>query len=220
MNIIDAVVLSLILFSSFRGGSRGLWLTLARLFGVLAAAAFSWYMHPAFKAWLRDEPGLVTGLQKTLLGPFLETVSPDGAQDALTKLVDVLNSSELPRFIKNMLLTSETSPGVMVTLNETTLSLLSFIALLLVTYLVIQVAALILDRFFKLPGLSLLNRAAGVALGAAEGVFLVWIALSVMTPWIAFRPDAYLAGAVRSNGLTGWLYEHNFLLSLVDFTLK
>lgn len=221
MKMIDLIAVALILLCAVRGGYRGFWLTMARIFGVLAAALISWSLHPTLKAWLRNEPELITGFQKKLLGPFLEALPADSAQGLLLKLADVLNSSEFPVFIKHMILASEPSPeGTLVTLNETTLSLLSFIILLAGTILIIQVGTLLLDRVFKLPGLGLLNRSVGTALGMLEGIGLVWIALAVLTPWIAFRPEGLLAKAIRDSQVTGWLYQHNYLLGLIDFTLK
>lgn len=219
--MIDIIVIAIIAFCAFRGTRRGFWLTLARLFGVFAATAAAWLLHPALKSWLKNEPALVTGLQKALIGPFMDSVSPTGAQEMLIKLADVLNRSELPTFIKKLLLTSgDPSLGALVTLNEATLSFISFIALLLGITLIIQGAALVLDRFFKLPGLSFLNRSAGALMGASEGVFLIWIALTVLTPVIAFRPNGFLAVAILGSQLTAWLYQHNYLLTLIDFTLK
>ncbi len=221
MKIMDIIILALVLFCAVRGGARGFWLTAARLFGILAAAAGAWFLHPALKAWLRNEPGLITGFQKTLLGPFLNHVSPEGTQSVLVRLADVLNQSKLPGFIKKILLTSGDSPnGILVTLNETTLSLLSFIALLVGMILVIQVMSLVLDRFFKLPGLSLLNRGLGTVLGGAEGIFLTGVILAILTPWIAFRPEGFLAKSVAGSPVAGWLYQHNYLLTLIDFTFK
>lgn len=221
MKIIDILIVATVLFCAFRGGRRGLWLTLARLFGVFGAAAIAWFLHPAVKAWLKDEPQLMTGLQKSLVGPFMASVSPQGTQGVLVKLAEVLNQSQLPGFIKKMLLTSGDAPaGVLVTLNETTLSLVSFVALLLAAMVIIQGAVLILDRFFKLPVLSLLNRSTGMVLGFSEGVFLLWMTLAVLTPIIAFRPDGMLAKVIRTSRLADWLYQNNLLLTLIDFTFK
>ena len=221
MKIVDLIVIAVIVLCALRGGRRGFWLTAARLFGVIAAVAATWTLHPALKAWLRGEPQLVTGFQKKMLGPFLETVSPEGTLNALAKLADVLNRSELPIFIKRILLTQgEPVAGVLVTLNETALSLMSFILLLVGSVIMIQVASLLLDRLFKLPGLGLLNRGVGVCIGCTEGIVMVWVILAVLTPWIAFRPDGILAGSIRASQLTAWLYQHNFLLSLIDFKFR
>lgn len=221
MKIIDSVILGIILLCSGRGGYYGFWLTGARLLGTLMAAGASWFLQPALKAWLKEEPQLITGFQKSLLGPFLEEVSPEGAQGVLLKLADVLDHSNLPGFIKKMLIQSgNPSEGVMASINETTLTLISYIVLLLGTILIIQILAVILDRFFKLTGLSFLNRAGGVVAGASEGLFLTWVLLSVLTPWISFRPEGFMAEAVRGGSVSNWLYQHNYLLTIIDFTLK
>lgn len=221
MKIIDIMILAGVALCVFRGGNRGFWLTLARLFGAFAATALAWFLHPALKAWIRNEPNLVTGFQKALIGPFMASVSPEGAQGVLVKLADVLNRSALPGFMKKMLLTSgDPSAGSLVALNEVTLTLVSFITLLVVLTVVIQTAALILDRFFKLPVLNLLNRLSGMIIGFTEGIFLVWVILALLTPVIAFRPNGMLAEAIRGSQMADWLYQHNLLLTLIDFTLK
>lgn len=217
MKIIDLAVMGVMLYFAVRGGGRGFWLTTARIFGVFAALFATWTLHPALKAWLRGEPELINGFQEKLLSPFIQTISPKETQGVIAQLADVLNRSDLPGLIKNMLLTSgDPSKGVMVTLNETTLSLLSFALLLAGSMLIIQMGALILDKLFKLPGLSLLNRCAGMCLGAAEGIVMIWVTLAVLTPWIAFRPHGALAGAIRTGQLSSWLYQHNHLLALID----
>lgn len=221
MKIIDLVVIGAMVFFAARGSARGFWLSTARMFGVAAALFMTWTLHPVLKSWLRGEPQLLTGFQEKVLGPFLATAALKETQGAISQLAEVLNRSELPGLIKKMLLTSgDPSTGAMVTLNETTLSLISFATLLMVSMLIIQTGFLILDRLFKLPGLSLVNRLAGMLLGLSEGIILVWVTLTVLTPWIAFKPEGALSGAIRSNQLTGWFYQHNVLLALIDLKFK
>ncbi len=215
----DIVLIGFILLCGIRGGSRGFWLTVLRIFGFAGAVFLTWTLHPAVKAWLGGEEGKLDGLRDSLLGPFIDSLPAEGPQGALLQLADVLGRSGLPDFLKGMLLRSAApGSGGIVALNDTALSLLSFIGLLLAATLAIQGAALLLDRFFRLPGLNLLNRTVGMALGAGEGLLLVWVLLAVLTPWVAFRPEGGAAALVGSGELTAWLYQHNYLLKLINFT--
>lgn len=219
MKIIDIVLLVCVGLCALRGGSRGFWLTALRLFGVLGAVALAWTLHPALKAWLSGDGGQLNSLADSLLGPFVATLQQQNPQGALLQLADILNRSQLPEFVKGMLLdTAVPGSAGLVTLNGTALSLMSFIALLLIATVAIQGAALFLDKFFKLPGLNLLNRSVGLMLGALEGVLLIWVVLAVLTPWVAFRPQGAAAELLAGGEFSSWLYQHNYLLSLIDFT--
>lgn len=216
--MIDIVLIGFILLCGVRGGSRGFWLTLLRIFGFAGAVFLTWTLHPAVKAWLGGEEGQLNGLRDSILGPFIDSLPAAGPQGALLQLADILSRSQLPEFLKGLLLGTAApgSAGVAV-LNDTALSLLSFIGLLLAATLAIQGAALLLDRFFRLPGLNLLNRAVGMVLGAGEGLLMVWVLLAVLTPWVAFRPEGSAAVLVGSGELSEWLYQHNILLKLINF---
>ena len=91
---------------------------------------------------------------------------------------------------------------------------------MIVTFLVISIILHIiggiLNGIFSLPVLNLFNRVGGAALGAIQGIFVVWIiflALSLFwdTAWAQSG-----VSMVKENPVTDYLYENNLLAGFLS----
>lgn len=218
MNITDILVVAIIGLCAARGASRGFWLTALRLAGGLGAVAFTWVAQPGFKMWLTGEGKPLEAFQQSMLEPLLSAVPSEFPQEKLLQLANLLDRSEIPGFLKKMMLTTvDTTSGSMVSISDAAMTLICYVVLLLISTVVIQGVGLFIDSVFKLPGLSILNRGVGTVVGVTEGVILVWVLMALLTPWVAFRPDGVISQAVGASTIGSWMFHNNVLLALIKF---
>jgi uncharacterized membrane protein required for colicin V production len=216
LNIADAALLIFVGAFAFRGWQQGLWKCILRLFGGIAALAAAYFGQSGLAAWFLQDPNRANDIQKSFLKPVLDQMNPAMGKMAAVDIAGFVDHTHLPAFLKNQLITTlPTSSGTVHTLSALPVSLLSFGILFVGALILVNLAAVVLDQVFKLPGLNLGNRSGGMLAGSLEGLVAVWGLFSILVLWVGFRPGGIASGTLESSILCRWLYEHNVLLWLV-----
>lgn len=85
-----------------------------------------------------------------------------------------------------------------------------------VTFLVVRILlatlSMSLNILVKVPGLSLLNRLLGAALGLVQQLLLIWLFFLVVSVFAHTEWGGTLALAIQNSAWIGYLYENNLLL--------
>ena len=96
---------------------------------------------------------------------------------------------------------------------------LAFAAILLASLLLLKIAAALINRVVKLPGLNLINSAGGIVLGLIYGIILSYIFVFLadfILPYLIVKFDMEPATAIRNGTIFyKFFYEH----PLLDFIL-
>lgn len=135
----------------------------------------------------------ITAIEKLNLPSQIEEKLMDGAEKVTTGFNKYLVSS-----ISNYILKA-----------------LTFFILFVVIYIVLSIIIKVFDIVSKLPLLNTVNKAGGLAVGAAQGLIIVWIGCLVIT---AFGDKAWAQEAFRQvndNKLLTFIYENNPIIFLV-----
>ena len=100
------------------------------------------------------------------------------------------------------------------------LRMITFVVSILVAVILAKLIGLVVNGVAHMPGLSLINRLGGFAVGAGKGVFVVWICFLLITLLSGTAFGAYLHGQIEADMLACFLYENNpLVLLLVVFLL-
>ena len=135
----------------------------------------------------------ITAIEKLNLPSQIEEKLIDGAEKVTSGFNDYLVSS-----ISNFILKA-----------------LTFFILFIVIYIILSIVIKIFDFVSKLPLINTVNKAGGLAVGAAQGLIIVWIGCLVIT---AFGDKAWAQEAFRQindNKLLTFIYENNPIIFLV-----
>lgn len=135
----------------------------------------------------------ITAIEKLNLPSQIEEKLIDGAEKVTTGFNDYLVSS-----ISNFILKA-----------------LTFFILFIVIYIILSIVIKIFDFVSKLPLINTVNKAGGLAVGAAQGLIIVWIGCLVIT---AFSDKTWAQEAFRQindNKLLTFIYENNPIIFLV-----
>lgn len=95
-----------------------------------------------------------------------------------------------------------------------------FLILFIAVYIAVKVAINVLDVVSRLPILNEANKLAGVAIGLAQGVLIVWIFFVVIT--IAGNTDfaKMMFEQIEDNAILTFIYDNNYLMKLLMSLIK
>ena len=149
-------------------------------------------------------------------------------------------SVQLPSIIRNMLAQIESEPGAAdgsgpqteseapaegsfleaTGLDETIaaylagaiVNLIAFVAVFLILTLVLRFTLFTFDFIANLPVLRGVNKTAGLVLGAAEGLLVIWIGFLLLTVFAGTQTGQTFFEMIGRSSFLTWLYNHNYLL--------
>lgn len=170
-------------------------------------------------------------LEKLANQYFQEYMSQNGGSSALslTKVeqTELIQNLPVPEFLQNLLLNYNNSEGyekLEVTdfggylvnfFANIILNILAFVVTLLVVQLVLWTGITALDLFSRLPMLNFVNHLGGLAVGALQGLFAVWLIFLVISLFSATEIGMTLMNMVNESALLQPMYESNMFLKIV-----
>lgn len=216
LNWLQLVVAAFMLLMLLCGYKKGLIRMSVSLVSMLLSAVLTKILHPYVLAWMQGNATLRAMVQKRVAAIFAESAVaavPGAADSGLsvgtdTAAVQVDNLYRLLGLDHLSTYLSEQLTGLIMTA-------LCFLVLLVLVNLVVRIVFYILDLIMRLPGLSLMNRLSGAALGLVEAVFYVWVLLILA----AILPDNALTACIaeqfsREGSWLCYLKEANLLVRI------
>lgn len=97
-------------------------------------------------------------------------------------------------------------------LAEILLQGIGFLISLMMVGILVQGIAFSLGIVARLPVLNGINRLAGLLLGLAEGILIVWIFFLVVTIFSATKTGGNLLLMIADSEVLSWIYRNNWLL--------
>ncbi len=216
INWLQLVVGAFMLSMVYCGYKKGLIRMSVSLVSFLLSTILTKILHPYVLSWMRGNAALQAMVQKRVAAIFAESTtsvmgSADTGLNGVSAGVDTtaLQVDNLYRLLgldhlSNYL--SEQLTGLIMTA-------LCFLVLLVLVNLVVRIVFYVLDLIMRLPGLSLMNRLSGAALGLVEAVFYIWVLLILA----AILPDNAITTCIaeqfsREGSWLCYLKEANLLV--------
>lgn len=97
-------------------------------------------------------------------------------------------------------------------ITEQIIKIIAYILTFLIVNIVIWIVGFALDLFAKLPGISGINRIAGMVLGFVEGIGSIWILFLIISVLGTTEFGQSCISMIRSNSILTTLYDTNLLL--------
>lgn len=92
---------------------------------------------------------------------------------------------------------------------------IAYAAVLFATMVLLKILEKALKIISKIEGISQVNKAAGLIVGAVKGLLLIWLAFAGIAVFAATEPGMALSSYIYENPLLVWLYENNLVLSII-----
>lgn len=223
VNIIAILAFIVIIGLAGLGFKRGLIMSVWHLVSMIVIMGLTIWLSPYVAKFMKGN--------EKIYGTFYSTMEK-------TVHVPVKSSDEIDEFIKGWNLPEKAEAKVLdmtakyfgnaediqksfaekvyEKLTEASLTALSFV----ITFGLVALAATLiikgLDLASKLPVINAANKVGGIALGAVEGLLIVWIAIGIisltgMTPF-----GTKLVEQIQANKFLNVLYEHNIVSTILS----
>ena len=219
MNWVDLLLICLMGFNVVRGMRKGLIMTLFSLGSYLAA----WWASVKYSDRLAAMLMQADWIQDRIYDWAVQKVEKqdewaNGGHLLEESLQDSLLSLPLPEVAKAWI--REPGNGISaaegveswavhqaaLAMTHLLMSFLAFVVLFFAVKQLVYVAGLVIHGIFKLPVLSLFNKAGGLAAGLVRGLVLAAILAVLTSPFTASDPNGMIAVGLRNS----WILEYLF----------
>ena len=201
--ILDVITAGLIVIPMGIGMMRGFLYIAVRFLGWIGALAAGIFGMPVLRDLLADS-FLARWIHDTLTERFGSAGDPMGG---------------LPPVLGNVLeqTVQNTMDTVINALEGLILTMISFLAIVILTRLVLTLVIRPLTKSRKKSPISFLNKFAGTVLGGVEGLLLAFLFLAALIPVMKMSsPEtaAAIADGLNYSYLAGPLYDGNMLMAI------
>lgn len=92
---------------------------------------------------------------------------------------------------------------------------IAFLISFIVTIVIVKMILYAVDILTELPVIGMVNRLAGMALGALQGILWIWIAFLVLSLLYDTSVGAYLVSVIREDPVLAMIYDGNYLMRII-----
>ncbi|MEF9955139.1 MAG: CvpA family protein [Clostridium sp.] len=105
-------------------------------------------------------------------------------------------------------------------LSNSIINIVGFLILFAIVFAALHIIVKWMDLVARLPIICGINKLAGAALGAAEGIFFLWLLCFLVTALSGTHIGRILIAQIESSTWLSFLYNHNMLSSIVILAVK
>lgn len=203
INWIDIAVIVIIAAFAAWGFKRGLIKSVVGILSLAASIILAWALYPVI-AKLLEGTDITVYIHNAVQGRISEKLEAD-IQPAMPKLInDAVNAGRAGL--------ADSAAGAVTGLI---LNIFAFIAVLIVSRVIIWAAAETLNIISKLPIIGTLNRISGLLLGTVQGALIVCILLTLIYAAIPLRENPILSNEIESSVIAKPMYINNPITKLL-----
>ncbi|WP_418750437.1 CvpA family protein [Frisingicoccus sp.] len=225
INYVLIAAAAILILSVIIGGVRGFIKTFFSAFSVIIAIFLAVQIGPYLGKVMQKTP-IYTSISESI-EEKLDARAEAGAEK-VSQQIEAINSYPLPDSLKEALIennnnqiyealgVNQFNQYVASYMACLIINALSFLIVLLFSFIILKIIEVSLDLISKLPVLNGINALGGVAFGAVHGLILLWILCIAVTVFSWTGPGEWICGQISRNHLLSWLYDHNYLLATLS----
>lgn len=228
MNYCDIFVLGIIVLFGIIGLVKGFILSIFRLVSFFVSVVVSVKLYPIV-AELLMKTKLYTDISASFFKALMlqkQALIPEAFQGQQAAAQTVVENLRLPDFLKEFIAGNIPDPAglfdfskIMETVSgelaKIVISVISFILLFMVIRIVLFLVEFILKGVAKLPVFKQMDKIGGLAFGAIEGLFTIYLISAVLMLLNAVPQLAGTFEQLESSTVAKFFYQNNFLINLI-----
>ena len=201
MNWLSIVILVILAGCILNGFRKGMVRTLAAMMSLVVSL-------------------VLVSLANPYVATFLEAFQSIAEKQTENVQQEFMQKMGVPENFSNTLrIGDEFTESAVAPLAESTAHLivngLAFVITFVLLSILLRIAVGLLDGLFRLPVLSMVNRLAGGAIGAVQGLVILWVFfLSVFLIWNT-EIGAQALAMIQENPVINWLYNCNPFVNIL-----
>lgn len=200
LNTVDYVIIFVILLFGLLGWKKGFMKSLVGIISLVASIIIAWLLYPIVSDILTGF-GFKEVIGNMVLGS-LGSVEAPGA-----------NETVLPKFIADAILKTQTdiNTGISSYVADVILSIISFVFVLVIARIIIQIGLTILNIFSKLPVVSTLNHLTGLSLGLIKGTVIMYLAVVILLGAVPTAKYTRYKNDIENSVIINKIYSKNII---------
>lgn len=196
--IIDAIIVLLILISTYLGYRKGLVSLAVSFIAFIAAIVITVVLYKPIGNLIINNTTFDENLQTTIQEKVENIVTKDEKGNEITNgLVESAKEGVLPSAAKSI------AVNIIYGITMIVLFVIARLALLLIN--------LLADAIAKLPILNQFNKAGGILYGLLRGLIITYLIAMIINLIIVFNPNGAVSNAIQQTFLTKTISEYNVL---------
>lgn len=226
MNWILYVVIGIIVMLGLIGYRKGLVKMVFSLTSTIIAILLAAFLSPVVAQIIKSNDKIVDFLDEKV-SILVDFSAEDSKETKASKQEDLIESLPLPESIKQSLAEDNTEEEyeamqvedfegyVCRRITNVIINAISFIIVLIIAIVALWFVCSTLNILAKLPLLRQLNTTAGLGVGLAEGVLLVWILFAVLTMFVGTKFGREAMELIGENRFLDFLYKNNLVSKFI-----
>lgn len=222
MNWGDWAVLGIILAFAIIGMMNGFIMSVFRLASYFISIILSIKFYPVVSKFLL-KTSLYTSIKASILHNLLRQTPKADSQVKQAAADSIINSLQLPGFMKGTLISHMPSPSklvdvtkIMDTISGELAKMVIDIISLILLYILIRIALIflkfILQGIAKLPLFRQIDKLGGFGLGAVEGLLTIYVLFAVLMLFNASPQFKNIFETIDNSLIARFFYQHNFII--------
>lgn len=225
INWLFVIVAGIILFNVFDGIRCGFIRKAVSAISLLLTLLLVTWLTPFVTNFLTEHTHIQSSLQEKCVKMFYDD---DYNEAEKADQVQAIEALPLPDNIRELLLENnnyEAYDVLQVTgfyeyigayVARMVINALAYLIAFIVVWTAFRIVLAALNIITALPVLHGINKAAGAVLGAAEGLFLVWVGFLLVTVFCGGTLGQQIFEMIQENALLSYLYKNNILMAVVS----
>lgn len=206
--IMDILAAAILLFSLIRGAQKGFTQTLLSFVQWFACILAGFFLCASAKEYIIHHTNLDEAINSYILDQISTTIEESTPYTSMPDLFSEWINDEGGNFVY----------GTSASLTNVILTVLAFIAVIIVIKLVCGLFAMIFSKKHNDGIIGFLDGFVGFLFGAVRGVLLVFLAFAMLVPLLSLMPSGLsepIKLAMDQSYAASFLYDDNLLLILI-----
>ncbi len=212
--VIDLIVISILLLSTFLGYKKGLIEVTFKILSFIIAIIITLILYRPISNLIINNTEFAKAIENTITEKLSSAEIEEGQiKEEKTELPNVI-VSHINKEISNAV--DNTKDAVVSTvakeLSKSLINLIVIIALYTVTRLLLLFAKVILEAVSELPIIKQFDEAGGIIYGILRGIILIYVILTIISLILPIMDKDTVLGIINDTILTKMLYNNNIIL--------
>jgi uncharacterized membrane protein required for colicin V production len=224
LNLVDLIIIAILAVFGILGLKRGFFLSIIKIASFFVSILIAIKLYPLLSKVIRKTVFYVNVKAAIINNLILKKKELDPTGGANQTSGNIIDSLPLPEFLKSFLEkgTASAAQGyaelvdqISTELANLVCDIISVIILFIAAKLVFILLGFLFKGIAKLPIFKQLDKVGGFALGAVEGLLMIYILLAVLTITSANPKMEKILNAVDNSLIGHRMYQNNFIVSSV-----
>lgn len=214
MNIswIDILFIVIMMFCIIQGIAKGLVKSILSFGVAIAGIVLAKIFTPNMVFIIKTKTNLYTKLTSVITNKVMLVFSGDATSQAITDSSNLYNiPGGLLRFLQSFVDSTNSTVGSTAeafgqNAANIIVNIISFLLIFLLVLIIGKILLLLLDKIMELPGLRIVNRLGGMALGFLKGILFVTLIATLFYSLNVFLQVEGLSDAINNSILIKYFY--------------